>query len=43
MILLMMMKTENLGVLEHYSRSLIEVITNQLEPIMALQEEKVVT
>ena len=29
MILLMMMNTEKLGVLEHYLKSLIEIITNQ--------------
>ena len=29
MILLMMMNTENLGVLEHYLKSLMEIITNQ--------------
>ena len=28
-ILLMMMNTEKLGVLEHYLKSLIEIITNQ--------------
>ena len=29
MILLMMMNTEKLGVLEHYLKSLIEIITNE--------------
>ena len=29
MILLMMINTEKLGVLEHYLKSLIEIITNQ--------------
>ena len=29
MILLMMMNAEKLGVLEHYLKSLIEIITNQ--------------
>ena len=40
MILPMMVNTEKLGVLEHYLKSLIEIITNQREPMMVLQEKK---
>ena len=40
MILLMMMDIEKLEALEHYLKSLIEIITNG--PMMVLQEEKIV-
>ena len=43
LLLMMMMNTEKLGVLKHYLKSLIEIITNQQEPIMVLQEEEVIT
>ena len=42
-LLLMMMNTEKLGVLEHYLKILIEIITNQLELMMVLQEEEIIT
>ena len=42
MILLMMINTEKLEVLEHYLKSLKEIITNQLEPMMVLQEEEII-
>ena len=42
MILLMMMNTEKLGVLEHYLKTLIEIITNQYKLMMVLQEEKII-
>ena len=43
MILPMMVNTEKLGVLEHYLKSLIEIITNQKEPMMVLQEDEIIT
>ena len=43
LLLMMMMNTEKLGVLKHYLKSLIEIITNQQEPMMVLQEEEVIT
>ena len=43
MILLMMMiNTEKMEALEDYLKSLIEIITNQQEPIMVLTEEKTI-
>ena len=43
MILLMMMiNTEKMEALEDYLKSLIEIITNQQEPIMVLMEEKTI-
>ena len=43
MILPMMMNTEKLGVLEYYLKSLIEIITNQYQPMVVLQEEEIIT
>ena len=43
MILPMMMNTEKLEVLEHYLKSLIEIITNKNEPMLVLQEEIIIT
>ena len=43
MILQMMMNIEKLEALEHYLKSLIEIVTNQLEPIVVLQEEMIIT
>ena len=43
LLLIMIMNTEKLGVLKHYLKSLIEIITNQQEPMMVLQEEEVIT
>ena len=42
-LIIMMMNTEKLGVLEHYLKILIEIITNQLELMMVLQEEEIIT
>ena len=42
-LLMMMMNTEKIGVLEHYFKSLIEIYTNQSEPMMVLQEEEIIT
>ena len=39
----MMENTEKLGVLKHYLKSLIEINTNQSEPMMVLQEEEIIT
>ena len=43
MNLSMMMNTEKLEVLQHYLKSLIEIITNQSEPMEVLQEEIIIT
>ena len=43
MILLMMMNIEKLEALEHYLKSLMEIITNQQEPMVVLQEEIIIT
>ena len=43
MTLPMMINTEKLGALENYLKSLIEIITNQLEAMMVLQEEEIIT
>ena len=43
MILRLIINTEKLEVLEHYLKSLIVIITNQKEPIMLLQENKIIT
>ena len=43
MILSMMTNTEKVGLLEHYLKSLMEIITSQQEPMMVLQEEEIIT
>ena len=43
MILIIMMNIEKLEVLEHYLKSLMEIMTNQSEPMMGLQEEEIIT
>ena len=43
MILLMMINTEKLEVLEHCLENLIVIITNQEEPMMVLQEKRIIT
>ena len=43
MILLMMINTEKLEVLEHCLENLIVIITNQQEPMMVLQEKRIIT
>ena len=39
----MMVNTAKLGVLEHYLKNLIEIITNQEETMVVLQEEIIIT
>ena len=39
----MMMNIEQLEALEHYLKSLIEIIANQWEPMTVLQEEIIIT
>ena len=43
MILLMMMNIEKSGVLEHYLKNLINIITNQQKPIAILRKEMIIT
>ena len=43
MILLMMINTEKLEVLEHCLENLVVIITNQQEPMMVLQEKRIIT
>ena len=43
MILSVMTNTEKLKLLEHYLKSLMEIITSQQEPMMVLQEEEIIT
>ena len=39
----MMINTEKLEVLEHCLENLIVIITNQQEPMMVLQEKRIIT
>ena len=43
MILLMMMNIGKVEALEHYLKILIEIITNQYEPMVVLQEDNITT